>query len=211
MEAKNSPTGTREELLEAAERCLRCHGLAGLSTRQVAEEARMPLSQIHYHFGSKQKMLLALLVHQNHKLVQRQKGMLTRASPVWERWMQACDYLEEDLASGYVRILQEMIAAGWSDPEIAASVREALRGWGDLIEQFARDAEAKLGTLGGLTPREMTGLVGSLFMGTEAMLLLGFKESDWPMCDALRKIGEAIRVAETGKGEAHHESKTSGS
>lgn len=210
MEAKTAPTGTREELLEAAERVLKRNGVAGFSTRMVAEEAGMALSQIHYHFGSRHKLLLALLVHQNQKLVRRQKSMLTRASPVWERWMQACDYLEEDLASGYVRVLQEMIAAGWSDPEIAAAVREALHAWGELIEQFAGDAEGKLGTLGGLTRREMAGLVGNLFMGTEAMILLGFQESAWPMRDALRKIGETIRAAETGKGEAHHEGKTSG-
>ena len=43
--------------------------------------------------------------------------------PLWQRWERACDYLDEDLASGYVRILQEMMAAGWSNPEIAAAVR----------------------------------------------------------------------------------------
>jgi AcrR family transcriptional regulator len=211
MEAKTLRPDTRVELLEAAEQVLRRSGVAGFSTRAVAEEAGMALSQIHYYFGSRQKLLLALLVHQNQKLVQRQSDMFAQARPVWERWMQACDYLDEDLASGYVRILQEMIAAGWSDPEIAAAVRKALQAWGDLIEQFAGDAEGKLGTLGGLTQREMAGLVGSLFMGIEAMLLLGFKESAWPMRNALRKIGEALRAVETGKGEAHHEGKTSGS
>ena len=34
--------------------------------------------------------------------------------PLWRRYEQACDFLEDDLESGYVRVLQEMIAAGWS-------------------------------------------------------------------------------------------------
>ena len=41
-------------LLEAAKKILRQNGYAGLSTRGVAEAAGVPLSQIHYHFGSKQ-------------------------------------------------------------------------------------------------------------------------------------------------------------
>ena len=32
--------------------------------------------------------------------------------PLWQRYEQACDFLEDDLESGYVRVLQEMIAAG---------------------------------------------------------------------------------------------------
>ena len=42
-----------------------------------------------------------------------------RTTPLWRRYEQACDFLEDDLESGYVRVLQEMIAAGWSTPEIA--------------------------------------------------------------------------------------------
>ena len=47
--------------------------------------------------------------------------------PLWRQWERACDYLDDDLESGYVRVLQEMIAAGWSDAEVAAAVRELHR------------------------------------------------------------------------------------
>jgi len=36
--------------------------------------------------------------------------------PLWQRYERACDFLEDDLDSGYVRVLQEMVAANWSDP-----------------------------------------------------------------------------------------------
>ena len=45
--------------------------------------------------------------------------MYAQDAPLWRRYEQACDFLEDDLESGYVRVLQEMIAAGWSNPEIA--------------------------------------------------------------------------------------------
>jgi AcrR family transcriptional regulator len=184
-------------LLEAAQRCVQRHGVAGLSTRKVAEEAGMPLSQIHYHLGSKRGLLLALLAYQNEKLLARQEAMYARPLPLWERWMQACDYLDEDLASGYVRILQEMIAAGWSDPEIAEEARRNLHGWSVLLTEVATEAGERLGGLGPLLPVEAAALAGCVFLGAEALILLGFTEQQLPARAALRKVGELLRTLES--------------
>lgn len=189
-------------LLEAAQRCLQRHGVAGLSTRKVAEEAGMPLSQIHYHLGSKRGLLLALLNYQNEKLLARQEAMFARPQPLWERWMQACDYLDEDLASGYVRVLQEMIAAGWSDPEIASEARRNLQGWYELLSQVAAQAAERLGGLGPLAPAEAAALAGYVFLGAEAMILLGFTEQQLPARSALRKVGELLRAFESERSGA---------
>src|SRR3977135_461117 len=136
---------TSTTLLEAAKKGLRQHGYAGLSTRDVAEAAGIPLSQIHYHFGSKQGMLLALFEYLNTQLLDRQNAMFGDASlKLSEQWDRACDYLDDDIASGYVRVLQELIAASWSDAEVAQGFRTALVGWVDLIIGIARKAERQL-------------------------------------------------------------------
>ena len=57
--------------------------------------------------------------------------------PLWQRYEQACDFLEDDIDSGYVRVLQEMIAAGWSTPAIAEKVRAMQQGWFDLLTDVA--------------------------------------------------------------------------
>ena len=44
-------------ILGAAKKALLDVGYAGLSTRKIAESAGVPLSQIHYHFGSKQALV----------------------------------------------------------------------------------------------------------------------------------------------------------
>src|SRR5262245_14909446 len=108
-------TDVATKILESARSCLLTDGFANLSTRKVAERAGVPLSQIHYHFGGKQSMILALLDHENQRLVDRQREMYATSVPLWKRYEQACYFLDDDLASGYVRVLQEMIAAGWSD------------------------------------------------------------------------------------------------
>ena len=51
---------TRTLILDAARRRLLADGYTGLSTRKVAEQAQVPVSQLHYHFGSKQGLILAL-------------------------------------------------------------------------------------------------------------------------------------------------------
>ena len=66
---------TRARILEAARACLLADGYANLSTRRVAEAADVPLSQIHYYFGSKQELILAVLAAENERLLARQAAM----------------------------------------------------------------------------------------------------------------------------------------
>jgi AcrR family transcriptional regulator len=156
----------------------------------------VPLSQIHYHFGSRGQLILALLEAENARLLERQRSMYAGPEPLWRQWERACDFLEEDLESGYVRVLQEMIAAGWSDPEVAAAVRSFLGGWFRLLIGVAEREAQRRGTLGPFTPAEVAALMGMPFMGAEAAILLGFEESELPTRSALRKIGEVIRSLE---------------
>jgi len=189
-------TGTAVRIMEAARTCLLADGYARLSTRRVADAAGVPLSQIHYHFGGKRGLILALLDHENRRLVGRQRQMYAATEPLWKRYEQACDFLDDDLASGYVRVLQEMIAAGWSDHEVARRVLGLLGGWLDLLEGVAREAEERYGRLGPLTARDVAGLVGLSFLGGEAVILLGDDRWAERVRTALRSVADLIRSFE---------------
>jgi AcrR family transcriptional regulator len=189
---------TRASILAAGRARLLADGYANLTTRAVAEAAGVPLSQIHYHFGSKQQLILAVLEAENARLLERQRSMYETAEPLWRRWDLACDYLDEDLESGYVRILQEMIAAGWSDTAVAAAVRELLGAWYRLLADVARGEAERTGGLGPFTPEEVAMLMGLPFMGAEGALLLGMDETEFPSRSALRKLGSVIRGLEKG-------------
>lgn len=195
MVAKASDV-TRTAILDAARRQLLSQGYVGLSTRKVAEGAGVPLSQVHYHFGSKQRLILSLLEEENRHRLERQTELYEEPTSLWQRYERACDYLEDDLESGYVRVLQEMIAAGWSNPEIGEATRTLLQGWLDLISDVAREAERLHGPLGPFTPEEVGALIGNLFMGAEALLLLGFDRQQLPIRSALRRIAAIIRALE---------------
>ncbi len=184
-------------LLEAAKKVLRQRGYSGLSTRDVATAAGVPLSQIHYHFGSKQGLVLALFKHLNAQLLERQSAMFGDAAlKLSEQWDLACDYLDDDIASGYVRVLQELIAVSWADAVVAKVVRTAIMGWINLIVAAARKAERELGGLGALTPEEVGALAANAFIGAESLNLLGIEKKGTPVRQALRRIGDLIRIAE---------------
>ena len=188
-------TGTT--LLEAAKTVLRQKGYAGLSTRDVAAAAGVPLSQIHYHFGSKRGMVLALLEYLNAQLLGRQNAMFSNpALKLSEQWDLACDYLDEDIASGYVRVLQELIAVGFADAEVAKVVRAGLIGWFELIAALARKAERELGALRPFSAEDIAALVSNAFIGAESLYLIGAEKEGAPVRQALRRCGDLIRSAE---------------
>ena len=191
---------TSTTLLEAAKKVLRQNGYAGLSTRDVAAAAGVPLSQIHYHFGSKQGLMLALFEYLNAQLLDRQNAMFADTKlKLSEQWDLACDYLDDDIASGYVRVLQELIAASWADAAVAKVIRAGIMGWFGVVTELARKADRELDGLGPFSAEEVASLVGSAFIGAESLYLLGIERKGAPLRQALRRVGDLIRIAE-GKG-----------
>ena len=193
--ARKVQTGT--SLLEAAKKVLHQKGYAGLSTREVASAAGVPLSQIHYHFGSKQGLVLALFEYLNDQLLHRQDALFHDPKlTISQQWDKACDYFDDDIASGYVRVLQELIAASWADKTVAKIVRTGLMGWISLITELARKAEREFGPLGPFKVDEIAALTASAFIGGESLYLMNLEKHGSPVRPALRRIGEAIRALE---------------
>jgi AcrR family transcriptional regulator len=194
---KTEPTlTTAQRILGAARTALLESGFAALSTRSVAERAGVPLSQIHYHFRSKEQLILAMLRQENDALVARQAHMFALELPLAARWNLACDYLDDDIESGYVRVLQEMISAGWSSIEVREAVRDLLGGWTSVLTDAVEKGMAAGMTFGAFSTAEIVSLVSSAFIGAEAMILLGLDTKHLPLRGALRRVGEAISAIE---------------
>ncbi|SMX23365.1 TetR/AcrR family transcriptional regulator [Boseongicola aestuarii] len=189
---------TKRELLDAAQQVLLEEGYSGLSTRRVAEAAGTQMSQIQYHFGSKEGMILALFEYLNDQLIDRQTK--TFANPelnVSEKWALSCDYLDDDIGSGYVRVLMELTAAGWSNPAIGAAVRSAYADWRNLILTLTRQVEEKTGSLGPFSAEDIGALVSAAFIGSEAAIMLDYESPEIPFRQALRRFGKVIEFYES--------------
>ena len=188
---------TRLKILDAAREMLVEHGTGGTSTRSVAEEAGVPLSLVHYHFGGMHALLVAVLERENEALLERQRALFATPSPLADKWHTACEFLDEDIRSGYVRVLWELWAAGLADEDLAASWRSATAGWRDLITSvFADWGETLDGDLP-LAPRALATLVVNVFQCVEIELLAGVPPDDAPHREVLDALGALIERAET--------------
>lgn len=191
-------SATKLKILAAARLVLMSKGYAGLSTRAVAEAADTQMSQIRYHFGSKEGMILALYEYMTEQLIARQVDTFNDANmPLSKKWEMSCDYLDADFDSGYVHVLQELIAAGWSNPQVGDAVRASLARWRDLHVTLAEEFAAKIGGLGPFSAEDIAALIGPAFIGAEAFLLLGMENDGLPVRQALRRIGKIIEYYET--------------
>jgi AcrR family transcriptional regulator len=133
--------GTEQALLDAAERLLVEVGAAGITTRRVAEEARLNHGLVHYYFGSVEQLLVRVLERFTDRLVERQREMYAADVPFLEKWRTAMGYLEEDRP--YQKIWFELQALAWNRPELRERLARVHAEWrAVLIEAFApvRDA-----------------------------------------------------------------------
>ena len=194
---------TLDRILTAARDCLGASGFAAFSTRAVADAAGVPLSQIHYHFGSKQQLLLRVLEEENRELVARQRAMFEGPGSFAEKWDRACDYLETDLGSGYVRRLHELFGQAYADPLVAAALRDMIMGWAGAIADLVRRS-LRPETLArvGLSPEAFAAIAGSAFIGAEDFILIGLSEGELPNRQGLRQVGRWIAVLEARQASA---------
>ena len=164
----------------------------------MADEAGVRLSLVHYHFGGKQGLLLEVLERENELLL---AAPAASSTPPPARWptsgASACDFLDEDIRSGYVRVLWELWAAGLADEDLAAGWRSAMAGWRDAARVGLRrrgptSSGSSCRSRRGRSPRSWR----NLFQGIEIELLAGVPAQEAPHREVLDAIGALIERAE---------------
>jgi AcrR family transcriptional regulator len=195
---------TRERVLAAARDVLLERGFAQTSTRAVAERAEVRLSLVHYHFGSKQRLLVEVLERENEQLLERQRELYATPGSLARKWRMACEFLDEDLRSGYVRVLWELWAAGLADETLAARWRSAMAGWRTLLERVAAEWVATIDVEPPLSPKGLATLVTNVFQGIEIELLAGVTTEEAPHREVLDALGRVIERWEGTAAPRHH-------
>ena len=72
-----------------------------------------------------------------------------------------------------------------------------LVGWYELLTDGGGRGGRAVGGLGPFEPAEVATLIGNAFIGSEALLLLGFDRHQLPIRSSLRRVAELIRAAES--------------
>jgi AcrR family transcriptional regulator len=200
LEREQRLPSTKDQILRAASHVLQRDGVAALSIRAVAAEAGVNLALVHYHFHSRDGLLLAVLEDLNAELLNRQRGLYdTPDATLAMKWQQAVEFYRQDLASGYVRILLELAAHGYANPQMAERVRAAMRGWQELIRDVVAGALPRFG-ITVIDADEVTSILMSFWYGMELRHLLDIPEAEGHIWRALERIGALIDQLEQRRG-----------
>lgn len=190
---------TAQRILAAALRVLARDGFGALSARSVAAEAGTNLALLNYYFGSKEQLLLAMFDRLDAERLARQQRMYAAPDePLSAKWRRAVTFYRQDLADGYVRMLQELTAHGYSNPVIGERVREHLNGWRALLHEVAAAYLPGLGM--GVPPAWVASAVASFWLGMETQHLVGATEEEGQFFEILDAIGDWLEHREQGQG-----------
>ena len=203
--AKSVPRGvrtdgaaTRDLILQAARRRLIEEGYANLSVREIAADAGVNHALIGYHFQGKQQLVMAVLDEANARLLERQARMYGTAGSASEQWKQACAFYEEDLASGFVKLLMELMGASFHDEALRKEFTPRLLAWQKLIEEAVDRFVSETGLELPISTRAISAGITWFWMGMEASMALGVAEEQGHQREALAAMATLLQRAEAG-------------
>lgn len=170
--SKQPLTGTKLQIVEAAQRTLRSKGFAGTSAREIASEGSFNQALIFYHFGSVKGALLAVLDDVSARRMAAYREEFEAATTATQLVTLVRRTHDEDLEHGYIAVLGEMVAAGMTDPELGPEVAARLEPWIQLVED--KVAEFSAGSpLGAFAdPRDVAFALVALYLGVDMLTQL---------------------------------------
>lgn len=158
---------TQRRLVEAAIETLKEEGFAGASARAIGRRGDLNPALIFYHFGSVNDLLLAALDETSRRRMERYQEAVRGVDDLSRLIGVAADIYREDLESGHITVLAEMIAGASSVPDLGPEIASRMEPW----VQFA---EAAIGRVLRNTPmgqvlpvRDLAFAVVALYLGVE--------------------------------------------
>ena len=191
---------TRTLILHSARRRLCEAGYAQLNVRDIARDAGVNHALIGYHFKGKQQLVLAVLDDANNRLLERQTRMYSENASASEKWQQACDFYEEDIRSGFVRLLMELMGASFTDEALRGEFLPRLLAWHRLVEAAVADFIQGSGLDLPVSARAISAWICWFWMGMEAGMTLGVTEEQGHQREALEAVAVLLRSVQSKGG-----------
>lgn len=164
--------GTSSAILDAAYRCLVRYGYASVSMRQIAREAGVALSQLHYYFRSKEHLLIEVMRRTTEQHVEQMASWLAQLTPDRRLhgllWM-VRTRLRED--PGWFRLLFDGVSLAFRDPEVRRQLRRVFQQAADeaarrVAQLWQLPSPASASALGPWPARLTPQTLGRIFVAT---------------------------------------------
>ena len=192
----------RQRIIDAAFVTLRDRGYADASARAIATAGGFDQAQIFYYFGSVNDLLVAALESSSLRQLAAYRASVEGVTSASELLDALRSQLAEDLASGHVKVLAELIAAGTSDSALREMVRELFEPWMELSVETVTGILAASG-LGALLPGDQIAFaVVCLVLGVQQFVTrTGDTQRALDMVDAARTVASMFDATFTTSGE----------
>jgi AcrR family transcriptional regulator len=187
--------GTKLQIVEAALETLKTKGYAGASAREIARAGDFNQALIFYHFGSVEKLLLAVVDETSARRMAVYRPAIEAAQTLPEFVQVARDIYAEDVEKGYITVLVEVVSGSASSPELAREVVARMEPWIDLAEQKVRDLLAGTPFEAFAEPRDIAFGLIAFYLGIDMMTHL---DGDRTRAQALLDLGARLSTIVAG-------------
>jgi AcrR family transcriptional regulator len=177
-----SPATTKERIVAAALETLKEEGFAGTSARAIARRGNFNQALIFYHFGTLNDLLLAALDRTSAERMARYREAVRSPGTIEERIRMAADLYREDLRTGHITVISELIAGSLARPDLGPEVVARMEPWVELVQEVLADVLAGSALGGLIQPRPIAFGVIALYLGVD---LLSHLDHDQSRADAL--------------------------
>jgi AcrR family transcriptional regulator len=189
---------TQKALLDAAETLLISKGVADITTRKVADKAGVNQALVHYHFGTIEELLLAVLERVSQSVKERSKKIYTDDGLFFDGWLEEMEEaITTDFEQGWGKIWLENLTLAANRPLIRKQYVKASSTVRKLHERRLNETLERLGIDTEEFPAK--GLVTLLDAITSKIILdrlVGISAGHRELLSILRRVLEQFKVGD---------------
>src|SRR5215210_1047016 len=191
---------TRTRILDATIETLKTKGFAGTSTRVIGGVGGFNPALIFYYFGTLNDLLLAALEHSSAERLRRYRGALDEAASLDELVALLGRIYREDLRSGHIRVVSELVAGSVAIAELGPRVVELMEPWLALAESAVERALAGSPVLELATPRRLAYAAVTFYLGANLVARLAPEQEDLAgLLDDAERLAPLLDAALRGR------------
>jgi AcrR family transcriptional regulator len=173
---------TKDRIVRAALDTLKEEGFAGTSARSIAKRGEFNQALIFYHFGTVNDLLLAALDLTSNQRMARYAESIRDITSLDGAVRVGTELYREDLASGHITVLSELIAGSLDRPDLAPEIVKRMEPWIDLTEEVVQRVLAPIGLTAIVPSRTIAYAIVALYLGVD---LLSHLEQDDARAEAM--------------------------
>lgn len=197
--ANGASEATRARIIEATLATIRTDGMLGASARAIARAGNFNQASIYYHFGSINEAVIAGLKQMSEERLARYERRLAEVTSLSALVEVGAELHQEDVASGTIHVLSQVMAAASGDELFAKEIGEIFEEWIDVVHRALQRVLGASPVAGLLPLRELASAVSALFLGIELLGELGSStgrnESLYTAIAGLARLVEAVLPA----------------